>query len=660
MGGMIVERVSGCGLKVTQNRELSWLKFNERVLSMAEDADTPLAERLRFLSIFGRNLDEFFSVRVARLLNLARTAPDRAEGKGGMTPAEQLERIDAAVRALTARRDACYQAVAEELRRAGIEEASAADGGFDRAFDEQIRPLLVPRWVEEGEPRGGALCVAALVSRRGRTRLGIVEIPTDAPRVLRLPGAGCARVEEVVLARLARIFTGSTVEEAAVISVTRGANLPWERTFGADAVRRLLCLRERQPAVRLEIQGHAPRLAEQLAETLHLPPEQVYRCACPLRLDADGLENCPAALLYPPNPPAREDGLTWERVRAGDVLLCHPHQSMEPLIRFLRRSAEDPQVESIQISLYRLAGNSAVGEALCAAARNGKRVGVIMELRARFDERNNLAWARRLERAGCRVCYGSERWKCHAKLCLIVRREPDGQTCVTQIGTGNYNEETARQYTDFSLLTADPAIARDARRFFQSMETGVIPDACERLMVAPNSLRKRLEQLIDEEIAQGESGRIRVKVNAVTDCALMDKLCEASRAGVRVELIVRGICCLLPGVEGRTENIAVTSIVGRFLEHSRVYCFGEGERRRCYLSSADWMTRNQSRRVEIACPVEDPKLADELWAYLDRLTADNVNAWRMQPDGGYRRVRPEGEPPVDSQRAPCGDGGSVV
>jgi len=338
-----------------------------------------------------------------------------------------------------------------------------------------------------------------------------------------------------------------------------------------------------------------------------------------------------------------------EQINQRDVMLFYPYQSIQPFLDLLKQSAADPSVVSIKITIYRLARNSAIAKSLIEAAENGKEVTVLMELRARFDEQNNIEWARELEEAGCRIIYGPDHCKCHAKICLITRREKNGYSYITQVGTGNYNEKTSALYTDFCMMTADPGIAQDAVTFFQSMLIGSLEGDYEKLMVAPNSMKNRIMLLIDEEIAKGSEGRIIIKANSVTERELIDKLSEASCAGVKIDLIIRGICCLTAGVPGKTENITVTSIVGRYLEHSRIYCFGKGTEQRMYMSSADIMTRNQTRRVEIACPVSSAEIKDMLSDYLERLMSDNTKARRMLPDGSYRRVQPAGELPRTTQ-----------
>lgn len=663
-------------LSYTQNRELSWLKFNERVLAEAADKSVPLIERLRFASIFTSNLDEFFMVRVGSLFDLDVIAPDDVENKSGMTPAQQLDRVFEAVRPLIARRDEIYQELGQELAAKGVAELSyeglteSQRAYVHDYYKEFIRPILSPQIIDRNHPfphlKNKELYAAALLDAHGKSMLGIVGVPKSVPPVLMMPGAPLryVRTEAVVLAHLKKIFKIYEVQESAVIAVTRNADISLdEEKFDEDNpdflnyMAKLLRKRERLAPVRLELQGSAPRLAKMLAGSLKLGPKQVYACACPLKLSyAYALDNCPPEMYYSPYVPVWPEYLDREtpmrtQIQQRDVLLFYPYQSMQPFLDLLKQSAADPQVLSIKITIYRLAHNSAIAKSLCEAAENGKEVTVLMELRARFDERNNIEWAREMEEAGCRIIYGPENCKCHAKICLITRRERNGFSYVTQIGTGNYNEKTSTLYTDFCMMTADPAVALDAVAFFQNILIGSLDGEYERLFVAPNAMKNRLIQLIDGEIARGAEGRIIIKANSITERDLIDKLSEASCAGVKIDLIIRGICCLVPGIAGKTENIKVTSIVGRFLEHSRIYCFGEGEACRCYLSSADIMTRNQTRRVEIACPVSSPELKRAISDYLTRVLSDNLKARRLCSDGNYLPVQAgEGEEPLSVQQ----------
>ncbi|MBQ8110605.1 MAG: polyphosphate kinase 1 [Clostridia bacterium] len=687
-------------LSYTQNRELSWLKFNERVLAQAVDPGVPLMERMRFVSIFTSNLDEFFMVRVGSLIDMDMIAPEEADNKSGMTPSEQVSAICAAVVPLIERRDAIYRALVNELDNAGVTEATmetltAGQKAYvQEYYKENIRPLLSPQVIDRSHPfphlKNKALYAAALLTLSGKPAggkekekekdkgggkqqapggkqpsvLGIVDVPQSLPRVIMLPGGGVRyiRTEAVIAAHMKKIFKIYDVSEQAIISITRNADISLSEEHYDDEnpdylnyMRRLLKKRDRLAPVRLELEGRAPRLAKRLAEFLKLGAERVYACECPLKLDyIDQIEKCPAALFNPPHVPVypaylNADRPIWEQVVQRDVLLFYPYQSMQPFLDLLRQSAKDPDVVSIKITIYRLARNSAIAKALCAAAENGKEVTVLMELRARFDEQNNIDWTVELEEAGCRIIYGPENLKCHAKLCLITRRERGGLGYIAQIGTGNYNEKTSTLYTDFCMMTADAAITRDAVSFFENMLIGNSDGEYDKLLVAPLAMKNRIIEQIDAQIARGADGRIRIKVNSITDRELIDKLSEASCAGVRIDLIVRGICCLVPGVPGKTENITVTSVVGRFLEHSRIYAFGEGVEMKLYLSSADFMTRNQDRRVEVGGPVRSPELKAFLEEYLNLLLADNTRAWRQHSDGTYARLAPGEAQSIDVQ-----------
>ena len=690
-------------LSYTQNRELSWLKFNDRVLAEATDATVPLMERLRFISIFTSNLDEFFMVRVGSLIDMDVMAPNERENKSGMTPKEQIAAICQAVRPLIERRDAIYHEVSNELNNVGVTETAFEDlTGSQRAFVQEyykgnIRPLLSPQVIDRSHPfpflKNRALYCAALLAPAakqggkadGKNKdkdkdkssgkaaakaggkqglLGIVDVPSTLPKVIMLPGdsARFIRTEALILAHMKKIFKIYDVSEQAVISITRNADISLSEENYDDEnpdylnyMRSLLKKRDRLAPVRLELEGKAPRLAKRLADFLKVDTQQVFACACPLKLNyIDDIERVPTELFNPPHTPVYPDYLLqdqpiWEQVAQRDVLLFYPYQSIQPFLDLLRQSARDPNVVSIKITIYRLARNSAIAKALCAAAENGKEVTVLMELRARFDEQNNIDWTMELEEAGCRIIYGPENLKCHAKLCLITRRERNGLSYLAQIGTGNYNEKTSTLYTDFCMMTANPAVTRDAVAFFENMLIGNSSSEYEALLVAPLAMKNRIMDMIDGEIAKGGAGRIRVKTNSVTDRHLIDKLSEASCAGVKIDLIVRGICCIVPGVPGKTENITVTSVVGRFLEHSRIYAFGEGADLKLYLSSADFMTRNQDRRVEVGAPVTSPELRRFLSDYMDLLLRDNTKAWRQDSQGVYTRLTPGEAEPVTAQ-----------
>ncbi|MDO4740760.1 MAG: polyphosphate kinase 1 [Eubacteriales bacterium] len=662
-------------LSYTQNRELSWLKFNERVLAEAEDRSVPLIERLRFVAIFSSNLDEFFMVRVGSLCDLNKLTPNLAENKSGQTPAQQLANVLDAVRPLIARRDEIYARVMAELAERGIE-----DVPFDALTDpervwarnfykEHIKPVLSPSIIDRSHPfphlRNKELYCAALLSNKGKPMLGIVDVPKSLPPIIILPDSPnrYVRTEELISAHIKKLFKIYEVQEHAVISVTRNADISLdEEKFDEDHpdilqhMDQLLKKRDHLGPVRLEMQGTAPHLAKTLAGALKLDMKHVFTGRCPLRMGyAYMLEGFAPEMYNTPFVPAWPEYLEKtipmrQQIQQRDVLLAYPYQTIQPFLDLLRQSAADPDVLSIKITIYRLARNSAIAKALCEAAENGKEVTVLMELRARFDERNNMEWTREMEEAGCRIIYGPDKTKCHAKICLITRREKNGLSHITQIGTGNYNEKTSALYTDFSLMTADPVIARDAVAFFQNMLIGSLSGEYEKLLVAPNNMKAPLMRMIDREIAKGEKGRIIIKANSVTERDLIDKLSEASCRGVKIDLIIRGICCLRAGVPGKTENITVTSVIGRYLEHSRIYCFGEGEDSCLFISSADIMTRNQTRRVEVGCPITSPEIKEVLLEYLRVTLADNCKAWRMLPDGNYERKTPAAQEPLSVQK----------
>lgn len=663
-------------LTYTENRELSWLKFNSRVLEEAADPSVPLMERFRFLSIFTSNLDEFFMVRVGSLFDLSIVTPKDGDNKSGMTPSQQLSRIFDAVRPMVEQRDLVYSQLCSLLESSRVRDIpfnslKDADKDFiQNYYKENIRPLLSPQIIDRSHPfphlKNKKLYGAALLRDRDQNRafIGIVDVPESLPPIVFLPGRATefVRTEDIILSHMRKIFKIYKLEEKAVVAVTRNADFSYDEKFDDDtadyrkSMAKLLKIRDKLSPVRLEMQGNAPALKELLLKMIKLPEAQCYISACPLSLNyAYMLNGCDKSLYYKPHHPAWPDFLDrsipmWDQIQSRDVLLFYPYHTMEPFISLLRDAAYDPKVQSIKITIYRLAKNSAIAKYLCTAAEHGKDVTVLMELRARFDEKNNIDWAEELEDSGCKIIYGLDGFKCHSKICLITRRSQNGFSYVTQIGTGNYNEKTSALYTDFSLMTRSRDIAEDAISFFENMLIGNVYGTYKNLLVAPHSLKSSILRAIDGEIAKGKSGRIIIKANAITERELIDKLMEASCAGVKTDLIIRGICCLIPGIPGKTENITVTSIVGRFLEHSRIYSFGTNGTRQIYISSADIMTRNQVRRVEIACPVEDPEIRQFLADYLELLLADNTKARRLQADGNYIRVRSENDSPLSAQQ----------
>lgn len=668
------------GLPCFANRELSWLSFNRRVLEEAGDEGNPLGERLNFAAIFQSNLDEFFMVRVGALCQ--RLSSTQRENKTGLTPRQQLRRITEQVREDLSRKDRDYFTLAEQLAREGLRILPLAQAteaqlhALERRFRREIEPLLAPQVISPRQSfpflAGKTIYAAAILKKpQGAERLGLV--PCTAPELeplVRLEERTFIATEELILHFLPRLFPRYQVTRRALVRVLRSADLNLDEVLeGSDersrtAMEALLCARQRLEPVRLDWQGDKA-VAEQLCRTLKLPGEQCFPCAAPLDL---GLllrlrKDLSRPLFYYPRVPqppedVAQDLPMLDQLRQRDLLLSYPYESMEPFLRLLREAGRSPSVHSIAITLYRVAENSQVVDALCQAALNGKDVVVVVELRARFDEEHNIAVSRALESAGCRVLHGPRGIKVHSKLCLIIADRGGMPFFYTQIGTGNYNEQTARLYTDLSLMTADQSLGQEVDLVFQHLVDGELPERCKALLTAPRCLRRGLLALMDEEIVKarrGEPAYIGIKCNAVTDRVLMEKLVQASRAGVRIELLVRGICCLVAGVPGYTENVTVVSIVGRYLEHSRLYLFGEGEGQRTYLASADLMSRSTTRRVEAAVPVLDPRLEGRVREMFRLMMADNVKGRVQQADGSYRRRRPGEEKPLNAQERFCAE-----
>lgn len=666
--------------RFTQNRELSWLRFNERVLMEATDETVPLLERLKFIAIFTSNLDEFFMIRVGSLFDLSHFKTHTIDQKSGWTPGEQLTHIYEAVRVLYARRQQIYQEVEQQLRVHGIcqlryDELAETEVKFVRQyFKSSIAPILSPQIVDTHHPfphlQNKALHIGAWLKYKNNPMFAVIPVPAALPEVIFLPGGETRyiRTEEVILEHVSQIFKSDTILEKTVFCVTRNADInPDDEAFDFDSddfrgkMKKLLRQRQRLAPVRLELSRPiSETFLKYLKEHLPVTQEQVYVTNAPLKmgyafaLPAKLSENKRRALTDAPFTPGVPHGVRLNapitpQVQAHDILLSYPFEGMDTFLHLIRESAYDPDVISIKITIYRLARKAKLVEYLCAAAEAGKDVTAFIELRARFDEQNNIDWSERLEDAGCTVIYGVENYKVHSKVCLITRRIQGSVQYITQVGTGNYNEKTALQYTDLSLITANPAIGQDANHFFQNLAIGNVSGQYEHLMVAPSSLKTGIIREIDREIAKRGEGRIFIKMNAITDIDLIEKLKQASCAGVRVRMIVRGICCILPDIPEKTENIEVISIVGRFLEHSRVYCFGQGNDERMYIASADFMTRNTEKRVEVACPIYDQNVREKIHYLMDTCWADNVKARALQRDGSYR-TRPIRETPIDSQQ----------
>ena len=664
-----------------ENRELSWLRFNERVLEEAEDERVPLCERLSFMSIFQSNLDEFFMVRIGSLHDQMLLDKESRENKTRMTPGEQIDACITRIRELCHRRDRTYAALLERLHEQGVSivnfrEISQESSAYLREmFRREFLPLLSSYIVSKKMPfpflkNKDIYAVAVLSTKGDKQKIGIVPCGTGVfSRLIAIPErTGCYMLaEELILHFLPELFPGYKMVSKTLARITRSADIDADAVYDEDLNYRdhmaeVVKLRQKLCPVRLELSRQIDEdIVQRLCNALKLSMDRVYEYDTPLDVSflfgiQDGLRSH-AELFYAPRHPQNTPELDMNRpimdqVAEKDVLLHYPYQSIRPFLSMLTQAAHDPQVTAIRMTLYRLARDSKVVEALVEAAENGKQVDVLVELKARFDEENNIEWSRRLERAGCHVIYGVEKLKVHSKLCLITRETAQGTQYITQIGTGNYNEKTARLYTDLSYMTAREEIGREALMIFEALLEGETVDHMQTLLVAPHCLQNKLIDLIDGEIAKaaaGEKGRIRLKMNSLTDKALIDKLVEASRAGVQIDMIVRGICCLRGGVTGETDNIHIISVVGRFLEHSRIYIFGEGADARHYISSADWMTRNTLRRVEVAAPILDEDSKVRIERIFDVIWRDNVQSRDQQPDGNYRRRYPGVKTPLSSQ-----------
>lgn len=664
----------------TQNRELSWLQFNARVLAEAEDENVPLLERFKFLAIFTSNLDEFFMIRVGSLCDMAAVDKEHTDSKSGLTAKEQLHLIYKAVEPLYARRDAAFSDVDSKLSAIGLRRLTMDSLAPDeqkyirRYFKDIIAPVLSPQIVDSHHPfphlEGKVLHIAALLSHKKTERLGLLPVPASLPPVVFLPETPSRYIltEDILLAYADHMFEMYDVLEKTVLCVTRNADIQVDdETFGVEGgdfrkkMEKLLRQRRRMAVVRVEINRPiSDHFKEHFRSRFEVSDAQIFLSrTAPLKLGyafslGEHLPEKKRAFLsdapFTPQQPAMLSAgqSLLKAALQRDILLSYPYESMEPFLQMIREAANDPAVLAIRITIYRLASKAKLVEYLCAAAENGKDVTALIELRARFDEQNNIDWSERMEEAGCKIIYGFEDYKVHSKICLITRRERGAVRHITQVGTGNYNEKTAKQYTDVSLITADERIGQDAGAFFNNMALGNLSGHYSRLFVAPTSLKNNILALMDEQIAKGKDGYILLKFNSLTDIDVIAKLREASCAGVTVEMIVRGICCLLPGVPGHTENITVTSIVGRFLEHSRIYVFGRGDEEKMYISSADLMTRNTERRVEIACPIDDPAVRTRLHDILYAMQHDTVKARVLQPDGTYCK-KPAVQDPICAQ-----------
>ena len=664
--------------RYTQNRELSWLRFNQRVLEEAADQDVPALERLKFISIFSSNLDEFFMVRVGSLFDLAHMTPDDTDSKTGWTPSNQLRHIYHTIPGLLTMKKQIYTAVMETLGQNGIQDVSIETLNSDdlkqvnRFFKKELLPILSPILIGPNHPVPHLVnkrmnAVAMLKNKKGERAVGIVPVPAHvSPYLLLEDGMRYVRTENILLHWLPALFDAYTVKESCILTVTRNADISFDDEKFEDneddfrrQMKKLLKQRDHLSVVRLELSTQVSSEFQKLLSGIaRVEKYQIFVDSTPLnmgyvfKLVGDLPKELSTRLLYPTYRPRWAEDLKHDQpmmpqIQKKDRLLFYPFDSVDPFLRLLNEAADNPHVLSIKITIYRLASSSKIAQTLCRAAENGKEVLVLMELRARFDEENNLLWSKMLEESGCQVIYGTEGYKCHSKICLITLRNHNKTTYLTQIGTGNYNEKTNAMYTDLSLMTTDQTIGEDAAAFFRNMLVNKLDGEYQKLCVSPFGIKEMLLKNIDRLIALGKEGYICIKTNSVTERNIIDKLAQASQAGVEVQLIVRGICCILPGVVGETERIHVTSIVGRFLEHSRIYQFGRGEQAEYYISSADLMTRNLNHRVEIACPVQDAQIKEQLKWILDAQLHDTAKASLILPDGTY--CRKHSAVPFDSQ-----------
>lgn len=650
-----------------ENRELSWLKFNERVLDEASDKDVPLCERLSFASIFQSNLDEFFMVRVGSLHDQMLFSETKRESKTNMTAGEQLSHIFKAARDLTRKKDHTYRHLMDELKEYGVELLNFSDIEYDDAvylenyFKEQIMPILSPQVVGKKQPfpfiKNKEIYAVALLGSKSNEKVGLVPCSNGIlKRLISIPSERnkYMLVEELILHFMPIIFEKYQIKSKSLIRIIRNADIDVdeavddEDTDYRDMMEKLIRQRKKLCPVKMEYSRVLDeKIIHNLCKELNLNHEQIYYSESPLELSfvfglQDALRNN-KNLFYErhiqKNPSWYVSGKpVISQVEEADRFISYPYESMQPFIRMLQEAGEDEKVVSIKMTLYRVAKNSQIVESLISAAENGKEVVVLVELRARFDEENNIEWSRRLEDAGCRIIYGLDYTKVHSKLCLITYREEGQIKYVTQIGTGNYNEKTSKLYTDLSIITANKQIGMEAAYVFTKLCMGEFVDETNYLLVAPKCMKSKILNYMDKEIEIARNGGkayVGAKINSLTDKEIIDKLIECSKAGVRVEMIVRGICCLIPGVKGHTENISVISIVGRYLEHSRVYIFGTPDRDNIYISSADFMTRNMERRVEIAAPIYDDSIKTRIRNMFHIMECDTVKARQLCSDGNY-------------------------
>lgn len=669
----------------TQNRELSWLRFDDRVLEEAIDENVPLYERLKFIAIYASNLDEFYRVRVGSLYEMASVDTNGFDNKSFMTPNQQLDKIFVATKQLNQKADKIFATVEKQLKTYGIERKKVKslnqkDKTYVKTyFDNQISPFLSPQIINVRHPfphlLNKALYVGIILTRKKKKVFGIIPVPSNLPKIVYIPNKSKIRyvmTEDIIATYADKIFDGYEVENTAILSVTRSADISLDDErldLGEDFLehaREVLLKRQRLAPVRLEIEGNIDSTMMKYAtEQFKITSKQIFIYKSPINksyifsLGSKFNEEQKNSLMYPPFEPSHiccvpENVSVMDYVANNDVMLQYPYQSFDIFLKFIKEAVTDEKVFAIKITLYRVGSHRAqLMNYLSMAAKMGKDVTVLMELRARFDEENNINWAEFLQDAGCKVIYGMEGYKVHSKICLVMKQDKTGIKYFTQIGTGNYNASTSSLYTDISLITSNEDIGKDAVEFFQNMGIDNLYGEYKNLLVAPVSLKNTLLDLIKEEIEKAKAGEetsIFLKMNSLTDRQLIDALKEASQAGVKIKMIIRGICCILPGIEGKTDNIEVISVVGRFLEHSRIFCFGTGENMKMYIASADWMTRNTENRVEIAAPIYDQKIKNSIYDTLRIMWKDNLKARILCSDGTYKKPEiKEGDELIDCQ-----------
>ena len=665
----------------TQNRELSWLKFNDRVLEEANDKSVPLIERLKFLAIVTSNLDEFFMIRVGSLSDMAQLKSKKTENKKNLTAKEQLDLIYKEVAKSQTKKDKTFidietELLAHDIKRLEFKDATKEEKKYlDTYYNNFIAPIISPQIIDPHHPfphlENKALYIACILKHRKTKDLtyGIISIPEKTRRIISIPGDSITYilVEDIILHNITKIYKQYQVQDKAVISVTRNADIAFDHAEMvdedfSDSMKKLLKKRKRLMPVRLEVKGKATsRLIDYLKEHLELTDEKVFIAEMPLdmsyvyKLKDIFKDKLPQTMYYKEFTPQISKRVDPNRpmidqVLDHDVLLFYPYETMDDYLRLIKEAANDPDVISIKITIYRLAKKAKLIKYLCQASENGKDVTVLMELRARFDEENNINWADTLEESGVRVMYGFEAYKVHSKVTCITRLKNGELEVISQIGTGNYNENTAKMYTDISLITSDKDIGRDTVSFFNNMAIADLNGHYDELLASPFDLKHKVLNYIDLEIMKaqmGQKGYVLMKMNSLTDREVIDKLAVASTAGVKIDLIIRGITCLLPMIEGKTANITIRSIVGRFLEHARIYVFGSDDPV-IYISSADMMTRNTEKRVEIAAPIKEIRLKKDILAYLELQMKDNVKARLIDQDGNLYKIESTDEK-IDSQ-----------